>query len=772
VTVHDARGSADGHRTVHHRTCPLCEATCGLSIEVEGGTIARIRGDRDDVFSRGYLCPKGPSLAGLHDDPDRVRTPLVKVDGRFRPTTWEHAFELIDARLRPLLAEHGRDAVALYSGNPWSHNYETIIAMTLLYGAVGKNRFAAASVDQRPREIVSSVHFGARTAFPVPDIDRTDLLVLLGSDPLESNGSLATAPDWPGRLAALRARGGRLIVIDPRRSRTAEVADEHLPIVPGADAALLAGIAHVVFAEGLADPGAVAPYVDGLDMVAAALSPFTPEAVAPMCGVPADRVRGLARELAGPRANGRGAVVHGRLGTCLQDLATLTTWLLDVVNIATGNLDRPGGAMFSRPAALGLNTSGRPGIGMGTDYATFSSRVRGLPGAFGQLPAVCLAEEIETPGDGQVRGLVTVAGNPVLSVPDSDRLARALDSLEFMVSVDLYLNETTRHADVILPAPTALQRSHYDVAYYQFSLRNIANYSPPVLPLGEGERAEWRTLLTLTGILQGRGPSPDVDAMDDDLASLMATIAVLDEHGPVHGRDAAALLAALAPFTGPERILDLNLRIGPYGDGFGARPGGLSLPLLLAHPHGIDLGPLEPRIPEMLRTPTGRIDLATPAFVADLARLAERLDAERPPLVLIGRRHLRSNNSWQHNVPTLARGTARCVLQVHPDDADARGLAHGATAVVTSAVATIEVPVEVTDVVMPGVVSLPHGWGHDLDGTRLSVARQRPGANVNRLASNDVVDPLSGNPFLNGVPVEVVPVDVARPPRPTHEEPR
>jgi anaerobic selenocysteine-containing dehydrogenase len=426
-----------------------------------------------------------------------------------------------------------------------------------------------------------------------------------------------------------------------------------------------------------------------------------------------------------------------------------------VVNIATGNLDRPGGAMFARPAALGLNTSGRPGVGFGSDYGTVRSRVRGLPGAFQQLPAVCLAEEIETPGEGQVRGLVTIAGNPVLSVPDGQRLAAALDSLDFMVSVDLYVNETTRHADLILPAPMALQRSHYDVAFYQFAVRNVANYSPPVLPLGPDERPEWRTLLALTGILQGRGPEVDVDAMDDGLASLFVHMAVADEFGPAHGRDPAELTAMLQPFRGPERILDLALRTGPYGDGFGSNPGGVSLPMLLEHPHGVDLGALTPRLPEMLRTPTGRIDLATPAFVDDLARLQARMREPAPTLMLIGRRHLRSNNSWQHNIPTLAKGKERCVLQVHPTDAKPRGLTTGMRATITSATGRVDAPVEVTDTVMPGVVSLPHGWGHHLPGAELSVARARPGVNVNLLAGNDAIDPLSGNPHLNGIPVEI-----------------
>jgi len=737
----------------HFRTCPLCEATCGLQVEVADGVVTRIRGDLDDVFSKGYLCPKGSTLKALHDDPDRIRTPLHKVDGEFRPISWSEALALLDERLRPIVVEHGPDSVGVYSGNPWSHNYETIIYTSMLYGAVGKNRFAAATVDQRPREIVSSVHFGVRTAFPVPDIDRTDLLVLLGSDPIESNGSLATAPDWPGRMAAIRERGGRVIVIDPRRSKTADVADEHIPLVPGTDAALLAGVANVLFADGLVTPGATGEHVDGLAEAAAALAPFTPESVAPWCGVAPSRIRSLAHEI----ASAPSAAVHGRLGTCLQDLATLSAWLLDVVNIATGNLDRPGGVMFARPAALGLNTSGRPGVGAGSDYGLVRSRVRGLPGAFQQLPAVCMAEEIETPGKGQVRALITIAGNPVLSVPDGARLARALDSLDFIVAVDIYLNETTRHADLILPAPSALQRSHYDVAYYQFSVRNIANYSPPILPLAADEVPEWRTLLAITGILQGQGRDVDVDAMDDGLAALFAQVAVADEHGPVHGRGAGELLDALHPLRGPERILDLALRTGPYGDAFGTRPGGLSLALLRDHPHGIDLGALVPRIPEMLRTPTGRIDLATPAFVGDLDRLRQRLTEPHPPLVLIGRRHLRSNNSWQHNITTLVKGKERCTLLVHPDDAARRGLLNGNRAVVTSAVASLVVPVEVTDRMLPGVVSLPHGWGHDLPGTALTVASAHAGVNANLLAGTDAVDPLSGNPHLNGVPVELTP---------------
>ncbi|MGB8857675.1 MAG: molybdopterin-dependent oxidoreductase, partial [Ilumatobacteraceae bacterium] len=541
-------GTGTAGISTHYRTCPLCEATCGLAIEIEieQGEVRRIRGDLDDVFSHGFICPKGSSLKGLHDDPDRLRTPLVRRDGELVQTDWATALGVIEARLRPIVVEHGKDAVGIYTGNPWSHNFGGIVYLPLLYGAIGRNRFAAASVDQRPREIVSSVLYGARTAFPVPDLDRTELLLLIGSDPFESNGSIATAPDWPGRLRAIQQRGGRFIVVDPRRSATAEAADEHLAIVPGSDAALLAGIANVCFADGLVAPGAVGQHLDGLDDVGRALAPFTPEAVSPMCGIAADRIRSLAHGLASSRA-----AIHGRIGTCLQDLATLSSWLIDVVSLCTGNLDVEGGAMFAEPAALGMNTSGRPGIGAGTDYATFRSRVRGLPGAFGQLPAATMIDEIETPGEGQIRAMITIAGNPVLSTPDSERLARALNSLEFMVSVDLYVNETTRHADVILPVPTALQRSHYDLAFYQFSIRNIANYSPAILPRDPDMPHEWETMLRLAAICRGLGADADIAKMDDDMASFFAVVAVADEFGLVHGRDPADLLSTVSTRRGP-----------------------------------------------------------------------------------------------------------------------------------------------------------------------------------------------------------------------------
>jgi anaerobic selenocysteine-containing dehydrogenase len=740
---------------VAYRTCPLCEATCGLEITVNGG-VGSIRGDRDDVLSHGFICPKGPALKALHDDPDRLRTPMRRTaTGTFEPVGWDDAFELIDERLGAILSRDGRDAVAVYLGNPSAHNLDALIYGRPLLRALGsKNIYSASTVDQMPKQLAAGLMFGTATSVPVPDIDRTDHLLMLGANPLASNGSLLTAPDMRGRLRRLRERGGKLVVVDPRRSRTAEVSDEHVAIRPGSDAQLLFALVHVIFAEGLEAPGSLAALCEGLDVVRALAEPFTPEAVAPVCGVPAGDVRRLARELAAaPRA-----AVYGRIGTCTQEFGTLASWLVDVLNVVTGNLDRPGGALFPKAAAAARNTSGEPGRGRGVRFGRWASRVRGLGEVFGELPVACLAEEIETPGEGQVRALITIAGNPALSTPNSGRLARALQSLEFMVSVDIYVNETTRHADVILPGPSALARSHYDLALYQFALRNVANYSSPVLEPEPGVQPEWRTFLRLAGIAAGQGAHADVEAIDQLVVGELVRRELAEPRSPLFGRDADEVMRALEPHVGPERVLDLMLRAGPYGDGFGARPEGLSLAALEQAEHGVDLGPLQPRLPEVLRTPSGHIELAPEAIVADVERL--RASLARPPdssLVLVGRRQLRSNNSWMHNLTPLVRGKPRCTAQVHPDDAAALELIDGEPATVSSAAGSIEIPVEVTDAVMPGVVSIPHGWGHDQPGVRMSVAEEHAGANSNALADETLVDALSGNAVLNGIPVRVAP---------------
>jgi anaerobic selenocysteine-containing dehydrogenase len=744
-----------------YRTCPLCEATCGLELTIEDGRVSRIRGDAEDVFSHGFVCPKGAALKPLHEDPDRVRAPLVRTGAGFEEVSWDDALGEIERRLLPILERHGRDSVGAYLGNPNAHNLDSLLYGRVLLKALGtRSLFSATTVDQMPKHVSAGLMFGAPLSIPIPDVDRTGYLLMLGANPLASNGSLLTAPDMRGRLRAIRERGGRVVVVDPRRSRTAEEADEHHFIRPGTDAHLLFGIAHVLFDEGLTRLGPLAEHCDGLEEVEALAAGFAPEAAAEACGIAPEEIRRIARELAAADS----AAVYGRIGTCTQEFGTLASWLVDVLNVITGNLDRPGGAMFTKAAAGAANTRGTPGRGKGFQIGRWHSRVRGLPEALGELPVACLAEEIDTPGDGQIRALFTFAGNPAVSTPNSDRLRRALGSLELMVSVDIYVNETTRYADVILPAPSPLHRSHYDLALYQLAARNVANYSPAILGPDPQVPDEWHTLLRLTGVVTGQGVGADVDALDDFVIAGLMQRDLQDPASPVAGRDAQELLAELAPRRGPERMLDWMLRTGPYGDHFGANPEGLTLDRLEDQPHGIDLGPLEPRLPEILRTASGKIELAPEPIVADVSRLAaSRAALRNGGMVLIGRRQLRSNNSWMHNVPNLVRGKDRCTAHVHPDDAERLGLEDGSRVTVTSERGSIEVPVEVTDGIMPGVVSIPHGWGHDDPEARLEVAAAHAGANSNILADELAVDVVSGNAVLNGIPVELAP---ARAPAP------
>jgi len=741
----------NGAQTSYH-VCPLCEATCGLEIRTRGREVTGIRGDEADVFSQGFICPKAYALKELDADPDRLRVPLVRRGGVLAPATWDEAFAEIDRRLGPILREHGRDAVAVYLGNPSAHSMAIGLYAQVLLRALGtRNVFSASTVDQMPKQVAAGLMFGTVLSIPVPDLDRTDYLLILGANPFVSNGSLMTAPDVPGRLRAIRRRGGKVVVIDPRRTRTAAEASAHHFIRPGTDACLLFGIVHTLFAEGLVRLGPLAPHVAGVEQVEALARPFTPEAVTPCCGIDANVVRGLARELAGASR----AAVYARIGTCTQEFGTLASWLVDVVNVLTGHLDQVGGAMFAKAASGSANTRGTPGRGKGVRFGRRTSRVRQAPEVYGELPAACLAEEIETPGEGQVRALITIAGNPALSTPNGARLERALAALEFMVSLDIYVNETTRRADVILPGLSPLEQSHYDLALRQLAIRNVATYSPPVFDPPAGQPPEWETLLRLAALVAGQGPAPDTAALDDFVTRQRVEHEVASPASPIHGRESAEIMAALAPRRGPERLLDLMLRTGPYGDAFGANPGGLGLAALEAKPHGIDLGPLAPRIPEVLRTPSGKIELAPEPLVADVARLRAALERPGSPMVLIGRRDLRSNNSWMHNLGVLVKGNPRCTMHVHRADAQRLGLADGGRARLVSRTGAIEVPVEVTDAIMPGVVSIPHGWGHDEPDVRLRIAVAHAGVNSNRLADELALDPLSGNAVLNGIPVTV-----------------
>jgi anaerobic selenocysteine-containing dehydrogenase len=607
-------------------------------------------------------------------------------------------------------------------------------------------------VDQISKQVASGYLFGTPLTVAVPDLDRTAYVLMLGANPYESNGSLCTAPDFPGRLEAIRARGGKVVVVDPKLTKTARVADEWLAIRPGTDGLFLAAIANELFSTGKVDVGdAVRPHVNGLAEVQAALRPFTPESVERATGISAVTIRRIAAEL----ADAESACVYGRIGTTTVSFGTTTSWLVDVVNVITGNLDSPGGVMFPLPAAGSPNTKGTPGRGKGFVTGRGRTRVRGFPEALGELPSALMAEEMLTPGPGQVRALVTFAGNPLLSTPNSDQLERAMDDLEFKVSIDIYLNETTRHADVILPPPSHLERSHFDLTFTMFSVRNMANYSEPVFDRSPDQPDEWEILAKLAAIAQGLGPTIEPSVIDDLVIGQMVDSAIADSTSVVHGRDREDLLAQLKPHVGVDRVLDFLLRTGPYGDGFGARPEGLSLEYLRMHPHGVDLGALEPRVPEILRTPSGKIELAHQALVADLDRLRQTIHDVDESLLLIGRRHLRSNNSWMHNVQVLVKGKPRCTLQMHPLDAARAGISDGDRVHVRSRVGAVEVPVEITEDIRQSVVSLPHGWGHDKDGTRLRVAGEHAGVNSNVLTDHEMIDPLSGNAVLNGIPVTV-----------------
>lgn len=705
---------------IHHRTCHLCEAMCGVRIHLDGETITRIEGDPDDPLSTGHICPKAVALQDLHTDPDRLRQPVIREGDRFVAVSWQRALDAAAEGLARVRAAHGADAVAVYQGNPTVHNYGNVLFGMQLVRALGtKSRFSATSVDQLPHHFVAYHCLGHQLLLPIPDLDRTDLLIMLGANPAASNGSLMSAGDVKKRLRGITERGGRVVLFDPRKTETARLATEHHFVRPGTDALFLASMLWVVFEEGWTRPGDVA--WSGLDRLRTAMRPFSPERTAPLTGVSAETVRELAHAL----AHTKRAVVYGRMGTSTQSFGAVCQWLILALNTVTGHLDTAGGAMFTTPAVdivAGVFGMSKPG-----SHGRWKSRVRGVKEVGGELPVSVLTEEITTPGDGQIRALLTMAGNPVLSTPAGDGLGAALSQLDFMVSLDHYINETTRHADVILPPASPLTRDHYDLVFHALAVRNTAKWSPPMLPRPADERHDWEVMLALEERLQQRtGP------------------------GVWAERQARARL-------GPSGVLDLALRTGPHGGRLGL--GGLSLRTLKANPHGVDLGPLEPRLPERLYTTDQSVQLAPDPLVDDVTRLEAVLDraTTQDGFVLVGRRDLRSNNSWMHNSARLVKGKNRCTLWMNPKDADTLGLASGDAVVVASRVGQVTVPVQRKEAVMPGVVCLPHGWGHGQQGTRLSVAGAHAGVSMNDLTDPSVLDEGCGNAVLNGVPVDVRP---------------
>ena len=732
----------DGTR-VHVRTCPLCECMCGLEVHLDtDDSVKVIRGRKDDVWSKGYLCPKGTTLGHLHDDPDRVRRPLVREGDAFREVTWAEAFARCEELLHGVRERHGVAAMTAFVGNPVGHSFSLGRYGALLFSKF-PHIYSSGTVDQWPKNVACALMYGNMWKIPTPDLTRTDHLVVMGGNPQASGGSLLACPDVLGELDAIRARGGRVVVIDPRRTGTADHASEWVPIRPGTDAAFLLALGHVFVADGLVDLGPLEAKVAGVDQWRALVADFPPETVADWCGVPAATIRRLAHEFATtPRA-----ALYGRIGLCNQEFGTLASWLVDVVNIVTGHFDTEGGLMWGTPVSAPLAGMNNTDVTGEPTFGRWHSRVRGAPEVLGQIPASCLAEEIATPGDGQIRALITVAGNPAISVPDSERLEDALPLLECMISVDNYVNETTRFAHVILPGVSPLESPHLDELMWGWAMRSAVKWSDPLYATPDDHVEEWKILARLGWLVDGnRDADVDVAALDDGWFRALCRL---------YGLDAEEILP-LYDHGGPERMIDLTIRMGPWGDRYGERPGGLTLAEVRAHPDGLDFGPMVPRADVMVRTPSGRIELTPAYMVGDLDRLRARMADPPDGLVLVSRRHLRSKNSWMHNVKVLVQGKDRCTLIIHPDDAEARSLLSGDVARVSSEAGVLEVPVEVSDEMMSGVVSLPHGWGHDRPGARLSVAREHAGVNSNVLAPGGFIDALSGNAAVNGIPVEVV----------------
>jgi anaerobic selenocysteine-containing dehydrogenase len=719
-------------RTVF-RSCTLCEATCGLRFDVEGDRILSVRGDPDDVFSRGYVCAKGVAIADVHRDPDRLRAPVRRnAAGGFDPIGWEEALSLVASRLADVRDRLGGSAIGAYLGNPIVHNHGALLLRSGLLRALGtRNAFSAGSQDTSPRFAASYHLYGSSLAIPVPDLERTQYLLCLGANPYVSNGSFLTAPDVRQRLRAVRERGGKLVVVDPRRSETAREADEHVPIRPGGDAALLLAMVQVLIDEGRVDPARVAALAEGWERVAPLLAAFTPARAEPMTGIPAATIARLAREF----ADAPSSSAYSRIGVCNNRFGTIATWATDLLNLAAGRLGAPGGALFASPA---IDTP-RWTPFLGDGHGRWRSRVRGLPETLGDLPAATLAEEIETPGEGRIRAVLTFAGNPVLSVPNGRRLGRALAGLEFMVSIDLYVNETTRHADVILPPAWSLAEDHVDLIFPSVSVRNVVRHSPAVVARAEGERADWEILLDLIGRLGG-GPTglPAIDWLYRRSGA----------KGP-RGR--------FGMRWNPTETADVLLRLGRYGDRFLPWSRGLSMAKLAQHPHGVDLGPLEPGIARRILHRGRKMRLAADPILAGLAELERALDTVSPPgeLLLIGRREVRTCNSWMHNVPALVAGRDRCVLYVNPEDAARAGVRDGDAAMLESRVHRGPVRVRVTDEMAAGVVSLPHGWGHAETAPWQKVAGSHPGVSVNDWTDDGEVEAVVGQSILNGVPVRL-----------------
>lgn len=710
----------------YYRTCNLCEAMCGIEIQVEGSRIVSIRGDEDDPFSRGHICPKAVALQDIQNDPNRLRHPVKRTGSGWQQITWDEAFETVVERIIDIQKRYGYDSVAVYQGNPTVHNYGSLLfAPNFVRALRTRNKYSATSVDQLPHMLASYLMLGNQLLLPVPDIDRTDYFLVMGANPAVSNGSLMTAPGAAQRIKEIRKRGGSVVVVDPRRTETAALSDRHYFIRPGTDVYLLLALLETIFRRDLCRPGRLQQMLTSFEAIKRLAADYSPERVSKVCGIAPSEIERTAIEF----ASARSAVCYGRMGLSTQEFGSLCQWLIYTLNILTGNFDREGGAMFTLPAADIVGNAHR--LGTRGHFGRWKSRVRGLPEFGGELPVAALAEEILTEGDGQVRMLITSAGNPVLSTPNGRQLERALESLEFMASIDFYINETTRHAQIILPPTASLEHDNYDLVFHTLAVRNTTRYDRAILEPIQGAKHDWEIFDELHSRLKQRT-----------------------------GRDGlkSRLTRTLLRRLGPRGILALMLRFGPYGAGVNPFSQGLTLQRVEQAEHGLDLGALKPCLPARLSTRSGLIEMTPEQYISDLPRLASRLqDLEQKEggLVLIGRRQLRGNNSWMHNYERLVKGRNACTLLIHPEDAARYHIAHGKTVEVTSRTGTILIEACVSSEMMPGVVSIPHGWGHNRSGIVLDVAAAHPGSSINDLTDELALDAISGNAAFSGVEVSV-----------------
>lgn len=692
---------------IKKRACHLCEAVCGVDIHLQDNQIVAIKGDKDDPLSQGHICPKAVALQDIHNDPERLRGPVKRNGKEWQEISWDEAFDLVVSKVAGTIAEHGANAVGVYAGNPSVHNYGSLTHPSQFLGLIRtQNRFSATSVDQLPHQLMAYWLYGHQLMVPIPDIDRCDYFLMLGANPMASNGSIMTVPNFPKRLKALQQRGGKLLVVDPRRTETAERADEHLFVRPGTDAAFLAAIVHVIFRDSLAKPGRAAEFTDQLDQLPALFESFTPESVESITGISAATTERIAKQFCAAER----AVCYGRMGCSTQEFGTLCQWLTQIINILTGNLDEPGGMMLTSPAVDMIGGSNGGGFGKPGHFNQHQSRVSGLPEFGGELPASCMAEEITTPGEGQIKLMITSAGNPVLSTPSGHNLATALEQLDFMLSIDLYINETTQYADVILPPTSPLEHDHYDLIFHHFAVRNTSKYSAPVFDKPEGSFHDWEIFTQLgerLGKLLDKKPKPSMP---------------------------------------PDQMIELGLQIGQYD---------LNLDMLKEKPEGIDLGPLQSCMPERLFTENKRINCLPEPMPVELQRLSNKLLDTEDSLLMIGRRHVRNNNSWMHQYHRLIKGANRCTLLINPDDAKRQGVADGDMVTLENDAGSITLPIELSDTMMPGVVCMPHGFGHNAENGRVSTASDNAGVSMNDVIPANAYDPLSGNAAVNGVPISL-----------------